>query len=134
MTDPTDGKKSTRSPSRRLRGAVAHTLGRAVLAGDYAPGDALPSELVFAKSFGVSRGAYREAVQTLIAKRLVESRPKSGTRILPRHRWNKLDPDMLAWAFARTSERFPPVRFLARNRPLVFRVIGSARKPQNGKA
>ncbi|MCP6122446.1 FCD domain-containing protein, partial [Klebsiella pneumoniae] len=31
---------------------------------------------------------------------LVESRPKAGTRVLPRHRWNLLDPDVLAWAFA----------------------------------
>jgi DNA-binding FadR family transcriptional regulator len=75
-------------------------LGRAVLAGDYAPGEALPGEIVFAESLGVSRGAYREAVQALIAKGLVESRPKLGTRVLPRNRWNMLDPDVLAWAFA----------------------------------
>ena len=31
---------------------------------------------------------------------LVESRPKIGTRVLPRSRWNLLDPDVLAWAFA----------------------------------
>ncbi len=100
MADPTDEKKPTQSSGRRLRGAVAHTLGRAILAGDYASGDALPGELAFAESLGVSRGAYREAVQALIAKGLVESRPKSGTRVLPRHRWNMLDPDVLAWAFA----------------------------------
>ena len=42
----------------------------------------------------------REAIQVLTAKGLVESRPKAGTRVLPRNRWNLLDPDVLAWAFA----------------------------------
>ena len=36
----------------------------------------------------------------LTAKGLVESRPKAGTRVLPRNRWNLLDPEVLAWAFA----------------------------------
>lgn len=34
-----------------------------------------------------------------MAKGLVESRTKAGTRVLPRTRWNLLDPDVLAWAF-----------------------------------
>ncbi len=100
MIEAVDDGRTPHTSGRRLRGAVAHTLGRAILAGDYAPGDALSGELVFADTLGVSRGAYREAVQVLIAKGLVESRPKSGTRVLPRHRWNMLDPDVLAWAFA----------------------------------
>lgn len=89
---------------RRLRGAVLQALGRAILAGDYQPGDGLPGEVVHASELGVSRGAYREAMQALIAKGLVESRPKTGTRVLPRQRWNMLDPDVLAWAFAGTPD------------------------------
>lgn len=57
------------------------------------------------ETLGVSRAAYREAVQVLIAKGLVESRPKAGTRVLPRDRWNLLDPDVLAWAFAREPDQ-----------------------------
>jgi DNA-binding FadR family transcriptional regulator len=30
----------------------------------------------------------------------VASRPKAGTKVLPRDRWNLLDPDVLGWAFA----------------------------------
>ena len=30
---------------------------------------------------------------------LVESRPKTGTRVSERRRWNLLDPDVLAWMF-----------------------------------
>ena len=102
--DPIPIVPAERGSGRRLRGAVIHALGKAVLAGDYQPGDYLPGEISHARELGVSRGAYREAVQTLIAKGLVESRPKSGTRILPRQRWNMLDPDVLAWAFSTTPD------------------------------
>ena len=57
------------------------------------------------ETLGVSRAAYREGVQVLIAKGLVESRPKAGTRVLPRDHWNLLDPDVLAWAFAREPDQ-----------------------------
>ncbi|RJF92963.1 FadR/GntR family transcriptional regulator [Sphingomonas cavernae] len=90
----------TRGPGRRLHGAVAHKLGTAILSGEYAPGDTLSGEVAFAEELEISRSAYREAVQVLTAKGLVESRPKAGTRVLPRNRWNLLDPDVLAWAFA----------------------------------
>jgi DNA-binding FadR family transcriptional regulator len=98
-----DGAPKVRLPrgtGRRLHGAVAHKLGTAILSGEYAPGDILSGEVEFSKTLDVSRSAYREAVQVLTAKGLVESRPKIGTRVLPRSRWNLLDPDVLAWAFA----------------------------------
>jgi DNA-binding FadR family transcriptional regulator len=89
-----------RGTGRRLHGAIAHKLGVAIMSGEYAPGDTLSGEVAFAEALDVSRSAYREAVQVLMAKGLVESRPKAGTRVLPRSRWNLLDPDVLAWAFA----------------------------------
>lgn len=89
-----------RSSGRRLHGAIAHKLGTAIMSGQYAPGDVLSGEVAFAVELNVSRSAYREAIQVLTAKGLVESRPKAGTRVLPRNRWNLLDPDVLAWAFA----------------------------------
>jgi DNA-binding FadR family transcriptional regulator len=92
--------RATRGTGRRLHGAVAHKLGTAILSGKYAPGDTLSGEVEFSAMLDVSRTAYREAIQVLTAKGLVESRPKIGTRILPRSRWNLLDPDVLAWSFA----------------------------------
>jgi DNA-binding FadR family transcriptional regulator len=89
-----------RGTGRRLRGAVARTLGVAIVSGRYPPGATLSGEVAFSEALNVSRSAYREAMQVLTAKGLVESRPKTGTRVLPRHRWNLLDPDVLAWAFA----------------------------------
>jgi DNA-binding FadR family transcriptional regulator len=92
--------RTPRGTGRRLHGAIAHKLGTAILSGQYAPGDKLSGEVEFSELLDVSRGAYREAVQVLTAKGLVESRPKAGTRVLPRNRWNLLDPDVLAWAFS----------------------------------
>ncbi|WP_184086291.1 FadR/GntR family transcriptional regulator [Sphingomonas xinjiangensis] len=88
-----------RGTGRRLHGAIAQKLGSAIVSGRYAPGDRLEGEVAFSETLNVSRSAYREAVQVLVAKGLVESRTKAGTRVLPRNRWNLLDPDVLAWAF-----------------------------------
>lgn len=92
--------RTPRGTGRRLHGAIAHKLGTAILSGEYASGDTLSGEIAFSEQLNVSRSAYREAMQVLAAKGLVESRPKAGTRVLPRDRWNLLDPDVLAWAFA----------------------------------
>ncbi len=93
-------KRGSRGTGRRHHGAIAQKLGVAILSGEYAPGHVLDAEVIASEALGVSRTAYREAVQVLTAKGLVESRPKAGTRVLPRDRWNLLDPEVLAWAFA----------------------------------
>src|SRR5262249_26159016 len=63
-------------------------------------GAVLPNEADFSVRLRVSRTALREAIKILAAKGLVESRPKTGTRVRPRADWNLLDPDVLAWQFA----------------------------------
>lgn len=95
-----DSQTRQRGSGRRLRGAVAHYLGTAIVSGQIKPGERLIGEVENADALDVSRSAYREAVQVLTAKGLVESRPKTGTRVLPRDRWNLLDPMVLAWAFS----------------------------------
>jgi DNA-binding FadR family transcriptional regulator len=97
-----------RGTGRRLHGAITQWLGAAIVSGKYAPGDKLSGEIEFSEALDVSRSAYREAVQALIAKGMVESRPKTGTHVLPRARWNLLDPEVLAWAF--TGE--PDIEFV----------------------
>jgi len=79
---------------------VAHDIGARILRGDLEPGDVLPNEADFSARLKVSRTALREAIKVLAAKGLVESRPKTGTRVRPRGDWNLLDPDVLAWQFA----------------------------------
>jgi len=98
--DPEGIITSPKGSGRRLRGAVAHYLGSAIVSGMIAPGERLTGEVENSEALDVSRSAYREAVQVLTAKGLVESRPKIGTIVLPRNRWNLLDPAVLAWAFS----------------------------------
>lgn len=94
------GRRGERSTGRRLRGAIAHYLGSAIVSGAIKPGERLTTEVANAEALDVSRTAYREAVRELTGKGLVESRTKAGTRVLPRKRWNLLDPEVLAWAFS----------------------------------
>lgn len=91
---------SARTFSRRsLHGQVAHDIGRRILGGLVKPGELLPSETELSQRLGVSRTALREAIKVLAGKGLIESRPKTGTRVRPRETWNFLDPDVLTWAF-----------------------------------
>jgi len=123
-----------KSLSKRQQGAVINLLGRAILAGDYRPGDILPGEITYAMSLGISRGAVREAIQGLSAKGMVESRRKAGTRVTPRHRWSMLDPDVLAWAFAGDPD-FSLLYSLAElrlaNEPLAARLAARLRDKSN---
>jgi len=84
---------------RSLHSIVAHDLGARIVSGKLAPGDVLPTEAALSESLDVSRTALREAIKILSAKGLIESRPKTGTRVKPRSSWNLLDPDVLSWHF-----------------------------------
>ncbi|MES2289215.1 MAG: FadR/GntR family transcriptional regulator [Pseudomonadota bacterium] len=86
-------------PSPRIHGTIARNIGIEIVGGMRKPGEVLGSEIEVSEGLGISRTAYREAIRILAAKGLVESKPKAGTRITPRARWNLLDPDILAWAF-----------------------------------
>ncbi len=97
---PARGRGPGRGPGRRLHGALLRKLGIAIVTGKYRPGSILTDEVAFAEELQVSRGAYREALQALTSKGLVERRPKAGTRVLPRRQWNLLDPEVLGWFFA----------------------------------
>jgi GntR family galactonate operon transcriptional repressor len=80
-------------PEQSLHGRIVHAIGRRIVRGDLQPGDLLPAQL----ELRASRTVVREAVKVLAAKGLVESRPKTGTRVRLRDAWNLLDPDVLAW-------------------------------------
>lgn len=91
----------------RIHQALAQQLGTQILVGHYKPGDSLGGEIEQSEARRVSRTAYREAIRILMAKGLIESRPKAGTHVTPRSRWNLLDPDILAWMFtAEPDEAF----------------------------
>lgn len=91
---------NSRTLSRRsLHGQVAHEIGLRIVSGDFPPETILPNEETYSATLKVSRTSYREAMKFLAAKGLVESRPKTGTRVRPRKQWNMLDPDVLSWCF-----------------------------------
>lgn len=95
-------KSRLRTPkprSLRLHGTVARELGTRIVSGTLAPGVLLEGEIEASGRFKVSRTAYREAIRILAAKGLVNSRPKIGTQVSPRHDWHLLDPDVLGWMF-----------------------------------
>ncbi|MGP7796599.1 FadR/GntR family transcriptional regulator [Sphingomonas sp. CLY1604] len=98
-------KGERREPSHTL---IARDLGIAIVTGQHPPGSVIPGELDIAAARGVSRSVVREGLRMLSAKGLVESRPKSGTRVRERAQWNLLDPDLLAWMF----EGEPPATFV----------------------
>lgn len=83
-----------------LHATVLNQLGQSIVRGDLKPGVALPNADDWSAQFGVSRTVIREVVKVLAAKGMVESRPRTGTRIRPRQEWNFLDPDVLVWRFA----------------------------------
>jgi DNA-binding FadR family transcriptional regulator len=91
--------------SRTLHGLVVAALGRDIVEGAYRPGDALPIETALCVRFKVSRGIVREAVKSLAAKGLVETRPKTGTRVRAKRDWHLLDPALLEW-WSQSGPRF----------------------------
>ncbi|WP_227711120.1 FadR/GntR family transcriptional regulator [Novosphingobium ovatum] len=80
--------------------SIAQDIGTRILQKQLLPGQSLGGEVDASERMGVSRTAYREAIRILIAKGMVESKPKAGTHVLPRRSWNLLDPDVLRWAFS----------------------------------
>ncbi len=82
---------------KNVHGNTVDHLGEAIVAGRYAAGASIPPEPILGEELGVSRTVVREAVKSLIAKGLVTSGPKVGTRVLAEEDWNWFDPDVIAW-------------------------------------
>ncbi len=84
---------------QNLSERVVQQIGLSIMRNEFKPGDALLSEPELSLQFNVSRPVLREALKMLVAKGLIEPRPKIGTRVRPRTDWNLLDPDVLAWQY-----------------------------------
>lgn len=84
---------------RNMSRNLAHTLGVAIASGKFPEGTKLPHEPDLAAMHSVSRTVVREAVRYLVAKGMVEVKPRAGTRVLPRTSWNLLDEDVVVWTF-----------------------------------
>jgi len=105
---------ATRVPGSSVHASLASEIGLRIVRGDYPPGTILPNEAKWSETFNVSRSAVREAIKMLMAKSLLASRPKIGSWVEPKERWNLLDRDVLAWyatapdreTFLRTVQEF----------------------------
>ena len=82
---------------KNVHGTTVDLLGHAIISGRYAIGASLPPEPLLCEELGVSRTVVREAVKSLVAKGLIITGPKLGTRVLPEEHWNWFDPDVITW-------------------------------------
>lgn len=89
----------------RIPGKIAAEIGCKIVSGRLKPGCLLDGEIEASGDRNVSRSAYREAIRILVAKGLVQSRPKIGTRVTEPSQWHLLDPDVLNWIFVREPPR-----------------------------
>lgn len=93
---------------KNLNAQTVERLGRRIVEGHYKEGQQLPIEPELCAEFGVSRPIVREATKILIAKGLLNSKPKVGTIVQSKDRWNLLDPDVLNWV----TQSLPATDFL----------------------
>jgi DNA-binding FadR family transcriptional regulator len=89
----------------KLHSLIAQGIGERILGGEFAPGTLLPNEAEWGLVYNASRTAVREAIKSLSAKGLIASRPKVGSRVEPKMRWNLLDRDVLAWHRTATDRK-----------------------------
>lgn len=82
---------------KNVHGGTVDLLGEAIVTGRYPVGSSLPPEPLLCDELGVSRTVIREAVKSLIAKGLLVTGPKVGTRVLAEEQWNWFDHDVVAW-------------------------------------
>ena len=90
-----------RAPRGNLAARLADTLRRKVMGGQIPVGAKLPSEAELTRAHGVSRTVVREAVASLRAEGLVESRQGAGVFVIadgagPEGAFRDVDPDKIS--------------------------------------
>jgi len=76
--------------------AVLADLGPRIAGGELAAGTVITLDWL-GERYGVSRTIAREVVQVLASMNLVESRRRTGIRILPAQEWDAYDPALIRW-------------------------------------
>jgi DNA-binding FadR family transcriptional regulator len=82
---------------KNVHGNTVDYLGSAIVAGRFGISGAMPPEPLLCEELGVSRTVIRESVKSLVAKGLIQTGPKVGTRVRPSSQWNWFDPDVIGW-------------------------------------
>jgi DNA-binding FadR family transcriptional regulator len=94
-----------RGRKRSLFAHVVEEIGSQIVSGALGPNAPLPNEAALGRELGASRSVIREAVKSLAAKGLLESRTRTGIRVLPPMHWNLLDTEVLAWRYSSLPAR-----------------------------
>lgn len=81
---------------RGLHGHVVDVLGRRIMRGELVSGNIIDPDALLTE-FQVSRTVIREAIKVLTTKGLVDARPRLGTYVTERERWQLLDRDVMTW-------------------------------------
>lgn len=81
---------------RGLHGQVVDQLGKRIMRGEIKSGETIDPDALL-HDFQVSRTVMREAIKVLTAKGLVDARPRLGTFVTERSRWQLLDGDVMNW-------------------------------------
>src|SRR4051794_9909939 len=92
---------------------VMRDLLRAIVAGEYAEGERLPSEVELAARVGASRGVLREALRALEERGLVAVQPGRGQLVRQRDEWDVRSPDVLRAAIAHGPDPGVPAQAIA---------------------
>lgn len=75
---------------------VVNQLVAGIINGEYKD-NVLPPQILLSQKHGVSRTIMREALSILISRRMLDVRPKTGTRIRPAHEWLIIDSEVADW-------------------------------------
>ena len=89
-----------RPRKRNLCAELVEALGSRIVRGELKADEVLPNEAELGRALRASRSVVRDAVKTLAAKGLLETRTRTGTRVLASMHWNLLDLDVLGWRYA----------------------------------
>ncbi len=82
---------------------VVDQLGAEICAGQWQPGQILPSEPELCTRFGYSRIVIREAIKSLVSKGMLKVGRRFGTLVLEPACWNLFDPQVIAWRAAHAA-------------------------------
>lgn len=83
-------------PGRGLHGQIVESLGQAIVNGEYAEGQLIPTDKL-AEQYGVSRSVIRETLRVLESLGMLRARPKVGTWVLPTAMWSLMHPLVIVW-------------------------------------
>ncbi|UFU02770.1 FadR family transcriptional regulator [Ruania suaedae] len=94
-SEPTAPARARR-PIERIGATVLREFVQAIVTGEYAAGQVLPTEAELTSEFGVSRTVIRETMKRLQEKGMITVAQGRGTHVQPITSWNVLDPLVLS--------------------------------------